>query len=92
MDAGRRAYLHVWPDDDSAAAAADATPLGRALYQLAHAVPAPLSCRSKPALDIDSPLGRFQRAERPQFRDFAVADFRLRIVRRSPHGWRACSA
>jgi hypothetical protein len=29
----------------------------------------------KPALDIDSPSGRFQRAERPAFRDLAVADF-----------------
>jgi hypothetical protein len=37
MDAGRRAYLRVWPDDDDAAAAADVTHLGRALYQLAHA-------------------------------------------------------
>jgi hypothetical protein len=37
MDAGRRAYLRVWPDDDEAAAAADVTHLERALYQLAHA-------------------------------------------------------
>lgn len=37
MDAGRQAYLRVWPDDDEAAAAADVTHLGRALYQLAHA-------------------------------------------------------
>ncbi|KQX69589.1 hypothetical protein [Angustibacter sp. Root456] len=35
--AGRQAYLRVWPDDDEAAAAADVTDLGRALYQLAHA-------------------------------------------------------
>jgi hypothetical protein len=37
MDAGRRAYLCLWPDDNDAAAAADVTHLGRALYQLAHA-------------------------------------------------------
>jgi hypothetical protein len=37
LDAGRRAYLRVWPEDDDAAAAADVTHLGRALYQLAHA-------------------------------------------------------
>lgn len=37
MAAGRAAYLRVWPDDDEAAAAADVTHLGRALYQLAHA-------------------------------------------------------
>lgn len=37
MDAGRRAYLRVWPDDDDVAAAADVSHLGRALYQLAHA-------------------------------------------------------
>ena len=35
--AGRRAYLDVWPDDDEAAAEADVTQLGRALYQIAHA-------------------------------------------------------
>ena len=37
LDAGRQAYLRVWPDDTGAAAAADVTHLGRALYQLAHA-------------------------------------------------------
>lgn len=37
LEAGRRAYLRVWPDDNDAAAAADVTHLGRALYQLAHA-------------------------------------------------------
>lgn len=34
---GRSAYLRVWPDDDEAAATADVTSLGRALYQVAHA-------------------------------------------------------
>lgn len=37
LSAGRRAYLDVWPQDDEAAAAADVTHLGRALYQIAHA-------------------------------------------------------
>lgn len=37
LAAGRQAYLRVWPDDDEAAAAADVTYVGRALYQLAHA-------------------------------------------------------
>jgi len=37
MSAGRRAYLDAWPEDDEAAAAADVTHLGRALYQIAHA-------------------------------------------------------
>jgi hypothetical protein len=37
LAAGRAAYLKVWPDDDEAAAAADVTHLGRALYQAAHA-------------------------------------------------------
>lgn len=37
MSAGRAAYLRVWPEDDEAAAAADVTHLGRALYQIAHA-------------------------------------------------------
>jgi hypothetical protein len=37
MQAGREAYLRVWPDDDEDAAAADVTHLGRALYQIAHA-------------------------------------------------------
>jgi hypothetical protein len=37
MSAGRAAYLRVWPEDDEAAAAADVTYLGRALYQIAHA-------------------------------------------------------
>ena len=37
MAAGRSAYLRVWPEDDEAAAAADVSHLGRALYQLAHA-------------------------------------------------------
>jgi hypothetical protein len=36
MTAGRRAYLAAWPEDDEAAAAADVSHLGRALYQLAH--------------------------------------------------------
>jgi hypothetical protein len=36
LSAGRRAYLDVWPEDE-AAAAADVTHLGRALYQIAHA-------------------------------------------------------
>lgn len=35
--AGRRAYLRIWPADEGAAAAADVTHLGRALYQVAHA-------------------------------------------------------
>ena len=37
MSAGRAAYLRVWPEDDEAAAAAEVTHLGRALYQIAHA-------------------------------------------------------
>jgi hypothetical protein len=37
MEAGRRAYLRVWPDDTEAAASADVNHLGSALYQLAHA-------------------------------------------------------
>lgn len=37
MKAGRKAYRRVWPEDDAAAAAADVTHLGRALYQIAHA-------------------------------------------------------
>lgn len=37
LEAGRQAYLRVWPDDDEAAAAADVTHVGRALYQVAHA-------------------------------------------------------
>jgi hypothetical protein len=37
MEAGRQAYLRVWPDDTEAAASADVNHLGRALYQLAHA-------------------------------------------------------
>jgi hypothetical protein len=37
MSAGRAAYLRVWPQDDKAAAAADVTSVGRALYQIAHA-------------------------------------------------------
>jgi hypothetical protein len=37
MSAGRAAYLRVWPKDDEAAAAADVTHVGRALYQIAHA-------------------------------------------------------
>lgn len=37
LSAGRAAYLRVWPADDEAAAAADVTHLGRALYQVAHA-------------------------------------------------------
>lgn len=37
MKAGRKAYRRLWPGDDSAAAAADVTHLGRALYQIAHA-------------------------------------------------------
>jgi hypothetical protein len=37
LTAGRQAYLRTWPDDDVAAAAADVTHVGRALYQLAHA-------------------------------------------------------
>lgn len=36
LSAGRRAYLDAWPEDDEAAAAADVTHLGRALYQIAH--------------------------------------------------------
>ncbi len=37
LSAGRSSYLRVWPEDDEAAAAADVTHLGRALYQIAHA-------------------------------------------------------
>ena len=37
LEAGRKAYLRVWPDDDETAAQADVNHLGRALYQLAHA-------------------------------------------------------
>ena len=37
LSAGRRAYLRAWSEDDEAAAAADVTHLGRALYQIAHA-------------------------------------------------------
>lgn len=37
IKAGRKAYRRVRPEDDAAAAAADVTHLGRALYQLAHA-------------------------------------------------------
>jgi len=37
IKAGRKAYRRVWPEDDAAAAAADVTHLGRALYQIAHA-------------------------------------------------------
>lgn len=37
MEAGRQAYLRVWPEDGAEAAAADVTHLGRALYQIAHA-------------------------------------------------------
>ncbi|MBB3676282.1 hypothetical protein [Modestobacter versicolor] len=36
LAAGRRAYRDAWPEDDEAAAAADVTHLGRALYQIAH--------------------------------------------------------
>ncbi len=37
MKAGRKAFRRVWPEEDAAAAAADVTHLGRALYQIAHA-------------------------------------------------------
>ncbi|CAL8972672.1 hypothetical protein TESS_TESS_02551 [Tessaracoccus sp. O5.2] len=37
MKAGRKAYRRLWPAEDAAAAAADVTHLGRALYQIAHA-------------------------------------------------------
>jgi hypothetical protein len=37
ISAGRAAYLRVWPQDDPAAAVADVTSVGRALYQIAHA-------------------------------------------------------
>lgn len=37
MKAGRKAYRRAWPEEDAAAAAADVTHLGRALYQIAHA-------------------------------------------------------
>lgn len=37
LKAGRKAYRRTWPEDDAAAATADVTHLGRALYQIAHA-------------------------------------------------------
>lgn len=37
LQAGRRAYLEVWPDDTEDDAASDVSHLGRALYQLQHA-------------------------------------------------------
>lgn len=37
LEAGRTAYQRAWPEDDAAAATADVTHLGRALYQIAHA-------------------------------------------------------
>lgn len=37
IEAGRSAYLEVWPDDTAEDAANDVTTLGRALYQVAHA-------------------------------------------------------
>jgi hypothetical protein len=37
LEAGRQAYLTVWPQADVQSARADVQHLGRALYQLAHA-------------------------------------------------------
>lgn len=37
LKAGRKAYRRMWPEDDAAAATADVTHLGRALYLIAHA-------------------------------------------------------
>ena len=37
LKAGRKAYRRMWPEDDAAAATADVTHLGRALYRIAHA-------------------------------------------------------
>lgn len=37
IEAGRSAYLEVWPDETAQDAANDVTTLGRALYQVAHA-------------------------------------------------------
>ena len=37
VKAGRAAYRRVFPDETEAAAAADVTGIGRALYQVAHA-------------------------------------------------------
>jgi hypothetical protein len=37
IEAGRAAYLEVWPEDSAEAAAADVSYLGRALYQIGHA-------------------------------------------------------